>query len=80
VATTEKSRAKVLVQRYGWSLDGAQGYVEGQLFRSRPGPKSLPPRLLVGCDAYANGFRAGYFGRAPSHSTLAGRQTDAESA
>lgn len=75
ISITENARAKVLAERYGWPLDGAAGYVEGEAFRERSRPRAdpLPPRLLVGRDEYAIGFRAGYYGRRASASTLTGR-------
>ena len=62
---TEKAKAKVLAERYGWGLDVAEGYVDGEAYRRRS-RDPLPPGLLVGIDEYAQGFRAGYYGRHPS--------------
>ena len=57
--STEKS--KVLAEQYGWSLDRARGFVDGEACR-RLG--KTPPRCaVIGIDNYALGFRAGYFER-----------------
>jgi len=75
ISITGKVKAMALAERYGWPLDGAEGYVEGEQFRTGPRAPSnpLPPHLLVGSDEYAKGFRAGYYGRPASPTTLTGR-------
>ena len=69
VAFREKS--KVLAERFGWPLESAEGYVDGESCRRRR--KDPPEHLLVGIDDYSVGFRAGYYGRPPSPGTLSGR-------
>ena len=70
VAFREKSR--VLAERFGWPLESAEGYVDGESYRRR---RKNPPKYhhLVGIDDYSLGFRAGYYGRPPSPGTLSGR-------
>ena len=53
--------AKVLVEEMGWTLERAEGYVEGE--RYRLGRLALSEYHKVGIDEYALGFRAGYFRR-----------------
>jgi hypothetical protein len=56
-----KEKFKVLAEAYGWSLEYARGYVDGEAFRVRGGkPTSY---LLIGLDEYCLGFRAGYYER-----------------
>jgi hypothetical protein len=69
VAFREKSQ--VLAERFGWPLESAEGYVDGEGFRKRR--KDPPERFLVGIDEYSQGFRAGYYGRTASPGTLSGR-------
>ena len=53
--------AKVLVEEMGWTLEQAEGYVEGERYRlGRLAPSEYHK---VGIDEYALGFRAGYFKR-----------------
>ena len=59
VLSTEKS--KLLAEQNGWSLDHAQGFVDGETCR-RLGKR--PARCaVIGIDEYSLGFRAGYFER-----------------
>jgi hypothetical protein len=67
-----KEKSKVLAERFGWPVESAEGYVDGESFRKRR--KDPPDHLLVGIDDYSIGFRAGYFGRLPSPTTLSGRR------
>ena len=62
VLSTEKS--KLLAEQNGWSLNHAQGFVDGET--SRRLGKSPALHALVGIDEYSMGFRAGYFER-PLH-------------
>ena len=57
VASAKK--LKLLSDRHGCSIAYAQGYLEGEVFRSRG---ELPSDYArVGIDDFAVGFRAGYF-------------------
>jgi hypothetical protein len=58
-----REKSKVLAEQHGWSLTIAEGYVDGEAFRRRG--KTPPPHALVGMDEYSEGFRAGYYARAP---------------
>jgi hypothetical protein len=57
-----KERSKVLAHQMGWSLERAEGYVEGERYRRR----GLEPSsyFRVGIDDFCKGFRAGYYERA----------------
>jgi hypothetical protein len=68
-----RKKSQVLAEQYGWSLDSAEGYVDGETFRKRR--KSPAEHFLVGIDDYSNGFRAGYFDRPLSEYTFAARST-----
>ena len=59
VLTKEKSR--VLAEAKGWSLERAEGYVEGERYRRRGLQLSL--YLRVGIDEYCLGFRQSYYER-----------------
>ena len=59
----------MLAERYGWSLEYSEGYVDGEV--SRRQGKDLPGYLMVGRDEYSLGFRAGYFVRGSRHPTTA---------
>ena len=61
-----REKFKVLAERNGWSLDHAQGYVDGEISRRRGKPPSK--YALIGIDEYCLGFRAGYFERQHSGS------------
>ena len=52
---------KVLAEEMGWTLERAEGYVEGGRVRRRC--LALSEYHKVGIDEYALGFRAGYYGR-----------------
>ena len=56
-----KVLSKQLADENGWSLEYAQGYVDGETFRHLN--KTLAPHARVGIDQYSLGFRAGYFER-----------------
>lgn len=56
------SKVHLLAERNGWSMDRAQGFVDGEIARRRGTPPSTYAR--VGIDEYSLGFRAGYFERA----------------
>jgi hypothetical protein len=56
-----KEKTKVLAERNGWSLQRAEGYVDGEVHRRRG---LAPSRYAqVGIDEYCLGFRAGYYER-----------------
>ena len=59
VLTKEKS--KVLAKSRGWSIERAEGYVEGERYRRRGLPASAYQK--VGLDEYCEGFRASYYER-----------------
>ena len=61
VQVLSKEKAKVLAEQYGWSLEFAEGYVDGEAWRGRR--KKLPEHASVGIDEYSMGFRAAYFNR-----------------
>ena len=63
VQVLSKEKAKVLAEQYGWSREFAEGYVDGEAWRSRQ--KKLPVHASVGIDEYSMGFRAAYFNRRP---------------
>ena len=47
-----------LARRNGWTMDFAEAYVAGVLFRIR---RKIPPLLaFIANDVYAMGFRAGF--------------------
>jgi hypothetical protein len=59
ILSEQKSRS--LAEKYGWSLDFAQGFVKGE--SSRRSGARLSPYAMVGLEDYCLGFRAGYFER-----------------
>ena len=59
VLSSERSRQ--LAEQNGWSLQFAQGNVDGEA--SRRLGKAPALHTLVGIDQYALGFRSGYFER-----------------
>ena len=63
VQVLSKEKAKVLAEQYGWSLEFAEGYVDGEAWRRRR--RTLPEHASVGIDEYSLGFRAAYFDRRP---------------
>ena len=54
-------KSKALAEEMGWTLERAEGYVEGERYRRRR--LALSEYQKVGIDEYALGFRAGYFKR-----------------
>ena len=62
-----KEKFKVLAETNGWSLDHAEGYVDGETCRRRG--KTPSKYALIGIDEYCRGFRAGYFERQNPAST-----------
>lgn len=60
-----------LARAYGWSIMYADGFADGEAYRSR---RQRPPAyLLWGFDEYAQGFQAGFYGEnaEPPHFELA---------
>jgi hypothetical protein len=55
-----------LAQEMGWTLERAEGYIEGERFRRQR--LALSAYREVGIDEYALGFRAGYYKRDDEHS------------
>ena len=53
-----------LVRELGWSLERAQGYLDG--VEAQVAGQTLAPRHKVGMDDYAKGFRTGYYTQACS--------------
>lgn len=64
-----REKFKVLAETNGWSLDHAQGFVDGESSRRRGKPPSK--YALIGIDEYCLGFRAGYFERQQQSRTRA---------
>jgi len=56
-----QEKFKMLAEIYDWSLDRAQGFVDGE--NSRLWGKKPSQHVLIGSDEYSLGFRAGYFER-----------------
>jgi hypothetical protein len=54
-------KSKVLAEDMGWTIERAEGYVEGERHRRRR--LVLTEYQKVGIDEYALGFRAGYYKR-----------------
>ena len=61
VKVLSKEKCQVVAERYGWSLERARGYVDGEICRLRS--KKPSKYALVGIDEYSSGFRAGYYER-----------------
>ena len=59
-------KLKLLAEANGWSLEHAQGYVDGEIFRLRG--KKPSSYVLVGIDEYSFGFRDAYYERRNSTS------------
>ena len=57
-------KSKELAQELGWSLQQAEGYVDGEAYQ-RSGLE-LPNYHKLSMDEYAQGFRTGYFKQACS--------------
>jgi hypothetical protein len=75
VKVLSKEKFRVLAEVYGWSLEYARGYVDGEAFRVRGGKPT--GYLLIGLDEHCIGFRAGYYER---HSEAKGASQSGESA
>jgi len=52
---------QTLAKQNGWSAAFTNGYADGESTRKRQ--SSVPVFIRVARDEYAEGFRAGYFGR-----------------
>jgi hypothetical protein len=61
------SKASVLSERNRWSMERAQGFVDGEISRRRGVTPSR--HTQVGIDEYSLGFRAGYYPRKESQRT-----------
>jgi len=59
-----KEKRDELAREMGWSLDRAQGYVDGE--SSERSGLDLPPFHKVAMDDYSKGFRTGYYTQACS--------------
>ena len=59
---TEKSQA--LVEEMGWTMQRAEGYVDGETYRRRGLEISTCHKIAM--DEYAQGFRTGYYKQAYS--------------
>jgi hypothetical protein len=55
-----------LAQEMGWTLERAEGYLEGERYRRQR--LALSAYREVGIDEYALGFRSGYYKRDDEHS------------
>ena len=56
-----EEKVKVLAEKNSWSLNHAEGYIEGETFRRRGMTPSMYAQ--IGIDEYSLGFRAGYYER-----------------
>jgi len=56
-----REKSKVLADKYGWSLERAQGFVDGEISRRRGAKPST--YVQIGIDDYSLGFRASYYDR-----------------
>jgi len=56
-----EEKVKVLAEKNSWSLNHAEGYIEGETFRRRGMTPSKYAQ--IGIDEYSLGFRAGYYER-----------------
>ena len=56
-----KEKFKVLAEVYGWTLDHAKGFVDGETFRRHGTTPSMVAQ--IGIDDYSLGFRAGFYER-----------------
>ena len=61
---SSSERSKALALQNGWSLLFANGYADGEATRSRK--TAVPVYISVARDEYAEGFRAGFYGRVSS--------------
>ena len=57
-----KEKRDELAQEMGWSLDRAQGYVDGE--SSERNGLEMPAFHRVAMDDYSKGFRTGYYTQA----------------
>lgn len=58
------ARIEELSEEMGWSMDRAQGYVDGGA--SQQSGEELSPSHRFGMDEYSKGFRTGYYTQACS--------------
>ena len=56
-----EEKVKVLAEKNRWTLNHAEGYIEGETFRRRGMTPSKYAQ--IGIDEYCLGFRAGYYER-----------------
>ena len=56
-----EEKVKVLAEKNRWTLNHAEGYIEGETFRRRGMTPSMYAQ--IGIDEYSLGFRAGYYER-----------------
>jgi len=56
-----EEKVKVLAEKNSWSLNHAEGYIEGETFRRRGMTPSKYAQIVI--DEYSLGFRAGYYER-----------------
>ncbi|KPK35706.1 MAG: hypothetical protein AMJ66_00495 [Betaproteobacteria bacterium SG8_40] len=59
-----KEKRDELALEMGWSLERAQGYVDGET--SERSGQEMPPYHKVAMDDYSKGFRTGYYTQACS--------------
>jgi len=59
-----KEKRDNLVQEMGWTLERAQGYVDGET--SQLSGQELTPYQKAAMDEYSKGFRTGYYTQACS--------------
>lgn len=59
-----EEKSKALAQETGWTLEQAQGYVDGETFRQRG--LELPPHHKIGMGEYDKDFRTSYYKQACS--------------
>ena len=59
-----KEKSKVLARQNGWSLERAEGYVEGQ--RCRRLGQQPSTHVQVGIDEFCLGFRDAFYERNPA--------------
>lgn len=56
-----KEKSRVLAEKNGWSLEKAEGFVDGEISRRLNTKPSM--YVQVGIDDYSLGFRASYYER-----------------
>lgn len=64
-----KEHIKTLMEANGWSIERAEGYADGETYRTRGEKPSAYAQ--IGIDEYCQGFRAGYYER-PNYPSPAG--------